>query len=280
MILAVLNMKTHILIPRVNSYGLMLLITLSLGSFPIARHIHIRWLKKYFTFIGSNAVVKGVIALLGLCIVNLTDYFSWNIYRESNGLLVGLVFGFLVIFFEMKIIRKVNRQRLVNKNAKLIRDEGYVVRSALIKNRISLSSVKSIQAKGLVNVRQGYGQYAIEPDFLNYSLMAVIVVAIAEEFLFRGYVVFVAQLMNREILAFILVFFSMVLFACSHMANSWTEFICKLPLSILTMLGFLLTGTLIAAIVTHITLNIFAYMSLKKHKFDDAANRYLPYGVT
>lgn len=272
-------MKTHILIPSIDSYGLMLLITLSLGSFPIARHVHIRWLKTYFSFVGSNAVVKGMIALLGLFIVSLTDFFTWNIYRESGGIFIGIVLGFFTVFLEMKIIRKVNRKRLINKNDKLARDEGHVVRNAVITNKISLSSTKSIEAKGLTHVRQGYGQYASEPDFLNYSLMAVIVVAVAEEFLFRGYIISVAELMHSEFMMFIFVFFSAILFACSHMANSWNEFVCKLPLSIFTTIGFLLTGTLLTAIVTHITLNIYAYFSLRKFNFKDVTHRYLPVGM-
>lgn len=271
-------MMNHILIPSSDSYGVMLLITLSLGSFPIARHVHIRWLKNYFSFVGSNAVVKSSIVILGLFTVNLSHLFAWNIYRELSGLFIGVIFGLITLFVEMKVIRMINRKRLINKTYKQDISESRAIRNAIITKKTSLFSTKSMQAKGLTQVRQGYGQYTAEPDFLNYSLLSVIIVAIAEEFLFRGYIISITELMPNEII-FILVFLSTILFACSHMANSWIEFVCKLPLSLLTLVGFILTGTLLTAIFTHITLNICAYLQLKKLNLKDLKQYCLPAGV-
>jgi len=251
---------------------------LSLGSFTIARHLHIRWLKHYFSFVGSNAIVKSVFVLLGFFIVNVGNLFLGNGYSEFFGILIGIFFGFITIFLETRMIRKVNRKKLMNKVRQVNEAENHAIRNAVVTKKMSLST-RSIAAKGLMNVRQGYSQYAGKPDFLNYSLMSVIIVAIAEEFLFRGYLISIAELMHSKIMIVAVILLSTVLFACSHMANAWSEFKGKLPLSILTMTGFLCTGTLVSAIVTHITLNVYAYYCLKKFSPNKATSHSLPVGV-
>jgi hypothetical protein len=272
-------MKTHILIPSIDSYGVMLLIVLSFGSFAIARHLHIRWLKHHFSFVGSNAIVKSMIALLGFFIVNVNDLFVWNGCREIWSTLMGILFGLITIYFETRLIRNVNRKRLITKDYGVNRDENHALRNAIVTSKISLSTTKSITAKGLTHIRQGYSQYAGEPNFLNYSLVSVIIVAIAEEFLFRGYVISIADIMHSKMIMLTAILLSTILFACSHMANAWSEVKCKLPLSILTMAGFLFTGTLLSAIATHITLNTYAYFRLKKISFEKVTHNYQPVGV-
>jgi len=271
-------MKTHILIPSINSYGIMILIVLSFGSFNIARHIHIRWLKKYFSFMGSNAIVKSIIVLLGFSILDVDNLFVWSAFYEFFGLLVGIFLGWITIFLETRMIRMVNRKKLMAQNRQVNQGENFL-RNAIVTSKISLFTPKKIRAKGLKHVRQEYSQYAREPSFLNYSLLSVIIVAVSEEFLFRGYAISIAELMHSKIMACILILLSIILFAFSHMANSWIEFKSKLPLSILTMIGFLFTGTLLSAITTHVMLNIYAYFQLKKFKLEKTKHHYLPIGV-
>lgn len=263
-------MKTHILIPSVNSYsvniyGVMLLAMLSLGSFTIARHVHIRWLKTKFSFIGSNAVVKMAIALMGLFIIPVSDLFSLNVSHEICGILAGLAMGFMTVFLEIQMIRKVNRKSLVKKNYQYRTNEDNHLRNAIFTKKMTLASAKTITAKGLTHIRQSYSQYANEPNFLNYSLMSVITVGIAEEFLFRGYLISIAELMQNRIEMIAIIFCSLILFAFSHVSHSWNEFKCKLPLSIFTTADFIVTGTLLSSIATHLTLNIYAYLQLKKN---------------
>lgn len=274
-------MKILTLIPSANTYGVMLLAMLSLGSFNIARHIHIRWLKNSFSFVGANAVVKGSIALIGLAIIPLSDLFSSSIYHEMYSVVVGIIFGFITIFTEIKIVRRVNRKNLVEKKYKPVAQDNHEIRNAVVNTRMSLSSPKMISAKGISDIRKGYGQYAGSLDFLNYSLVAVMIVAVAEEFLFRGYLIAIAYWINQPVMSAAIIFFSMFAFSFSHMATSWSEFTCKLPLSILTTIGFIATGSLVASVITHLFLNVYAYIKVKefnsnqKQKYND----YIPAGM-
>lgn len=257
-------MQTHILIPNINTYGIVVLCVLSLGSFPIARHIHIRWLNKHFSFLGSNAIVKVFISLLGLCIVHFSDLFTWNIYRESYGLSIGVLFGVTTVYLEKKMIKAVYDRKLLKDDNKLNAPaEANFLRHATVNSTMSLTSPKFISAKGLLDIRKGYSKYAIDPDFTSFGLVSVIMVAISEEFLFRGYMLSISEYMPNQTLMYTIIVLSMILFASSHMANYWSEFMYKLPLAILTLVGFIMTGTLLTSIVTHLILNIYAYSRLK-----------------
>lgn len=272
-------MKILTLIPSRDPYGMMSLALLSLGSFTIASHVHVRWLKNKFSFVASNAIVKSMIALFGLTIVNLFDLFTCHLYWELTCLFIGIFLGLITIRFEVYMIRKSNRNRLIDDRGKnKCRDENDLLRSAIVKNKMLLPSSKVIKAKGLIHVRRSHGQSADLPDFINDSLLSLMMVAIAEEFLFRGYIIFIANSMNDKMIMIVMILASIILFACSHMTDL-SEFKYKLPLSIFTTLGFIVTGTLLTAITTHLILNIYAYDKLRKRNFTKIKLNYLPLGV-
>ncbi len=252
------------LIPSANVYGLMLLAMLSLGSFNIARHIHIRWLKNTLSFVATNAVVKCSIVALGFTIIPVIFLFPINIYMEIVSIILGMLFGCATIFIEVMMVRKANRKKLDNKNSKQIKQDSNNSKILTINKALSLSSTSAINAKGIIDIRKNYAQHADNPDFLNYSLLAVIAVAIAEEFLFRGYLISIAYCLHSSIITVVIILLSVFAFAYSHVSNSWRECIYKLPLSLFTTINFIITGSLLGAIVNHVILNGYAYIIVKK----------------
>lgn len=271
-------MKTLTLIPSANTYGLMLVMVLTIGSFTIARHLHTRWFQSRLSFIGTNALIKSMVVFFGMLIIPIQLLFVNNLFKEAIGLLVGTICGYLVVWAEFRIIRKINRRNLFNKNFQEKISENNILRNAEVTKKFSLTSPGVTEAKGLIHIRQGYNKYVEAPDFTQYSPKAVIIVAIAEEFLFRGYIVFVAKALPSVWLTILVILAGILLFALSHLSNSWDEFKSKLPLSLLTMLGYLITGTLITPIVTHVILNIYAYLELQKIVTPDK-NKYMQSGV-
>jgi len=266
-------------IRNINIYGMIVLATLSLGSFTIARHIHIRWLSQKMSFIASNALVKTVIMIFGLLIIPIDTIFLFDIYHEISGLLIGLVLGVVTVLTEVSMIRNVNRKNLIRKNIKTKVDDSNFLRNSVVVKKMSLTSNKTLSAKGLTHVRQGYSQYAGDPDLVNYSIIAVIIVAIAEEFLFRGYMVSIARLSPSKFITIGIITCSIILFAASHIYSSWNDFKFKLPLSIFTTVGFIVSGTLLSAIATHLILNIYAYRQLKKMNYKKTIYNYSPIGM-
>lgn len=270
----------NILTPIPNTYSLMLLAMLSLGSFNIARHIHVRWLQNKFSFIASNALVKGMIALFGLLIISLKDLFILSIDRECISIFLGIGFGVLVIFLENKLIRQINRKNVVTKNGRKSMQNESRVTNSKINQTLTLSSSSSIAAKGIADIRKSYVQYADNPDFSNYSLLAVISVAVAEEFLFRGYLMAIAYRMSSYWFSIVIIFVSLLAFAFSHVSTSWNEFLRKLPLSTFTTASYLITGSLIGPIITHLLLNVYAYFQARKRVSTESVRHSQPIGMS
>jgi hypothetical protein len=254
------SMKILTLIPSAGTYGIVLLAVLSFGSFNCARHIHLRWLHKNLSYVGSNAMIKMIITLLGLLIIPMEQLFSFNLYHELSGLILGFIFGIMTLLIETRMIRNCNRKLLVNKivraQPKIISNVNWQI--AKIERKLSLfSSPRNMHAKGLITIRQGIDYHMRSPNFLAYSILAVIMVAIAEEFLFRGYLISIALAMKNYTI--VLIISSILIFSFSHVSHSWSEFRLKLPLSISTTLSFLITGTLLSPIIIHIMANLYAY---------------------
>ncbi len=264
------------LIPSANVYGVMVLAMLSLGSFNIARHIHIRWLKNTLSFVATNALVKSAIGLFGLAIIPFSALFAMNVWSEIASISLGIIFGFASIFIEVIMVRHVNRKNLLLKNAKLIQQKNNGMVNTTMSTKLSLSSSPSIAAKGIKDIRNNYTQYADAPDFLNYSLFAVMTVAIAEEFLFRGYLTVIAHWMQPMVVTVVIILVSLSAFAFSHVSSSWREFIYKLPLSLFTTMSFIMTGSLMGAIITHLFLNIYAYVAIRKRMPTNNQSGYMP----
>ena len=265
-------MKILTLIPNAETYGIAILIMLSLGSFVIARHVHIRWLKTKFSLIASNAIVKTVIVMFGLLIIPGKDLFLSTLTRTIIDLVCGVLLGLVCVVLEVYLIRKRNRHKIINKIANKYKTDYSLLRNSVPQSKMSLSTKKEISAQGLSQLRKSYSQYAHEPDFIHYSLIAVILVAIAEEIIFRGYIISAAQWVNGY--SSVLIGLSVICFVASHISQSWFEGLAKLPLAIVATAGFIMTADLSLAIAAHVTFNIYAFLQLKNFKYiNDAAIR-------
>lgn len=264
------------LIPKTNSYGVTTLAALSLGSFNIARHIYIRWLKGKSTFFAVNAMVKAIIVILGLLLIPVNILFSSNIENEVDSAMLGILFAVMTILAELKLLKYINRKKISN-HTLLPKDN--LINNVKINIRMTLSSDKTIHAKGIQNIRKNYSKYADIPQFVNYSLLSTSIVAIAEEFLFRGYPVIIASTTGNNLVTLMTIILSTLIFLFSHVSTFWYEFLYKLPLAITTMTVFLTTNSLLGAIIIHLSLNIYAYIIMKKTRKVAGQPYYIPIGV-
>lgn len=252
-------------LPHYDSYNSIILLVLCWGSFPIARHIHVRWLQKNMSIVGTNAIIKGVIVLLGISIIPIAQLFTGDWYKEINAITLGVFLALLVIKVEADLIRKSNRKKLLS--SVMIAKNVHLPKSAIITKKISLTSSSTKVAKGFINIRQTYHQYADELNFMNYHPLASILVALTEEILFRGFPYYIGFHVQIKIMSQIILFISTLLFALSHTNHSWREFIYKLPLAIATTSIFMATHTLSGAMALHVIVNIHAYLALRKFNF-------------
>lgn len=233
---------------------------LILGSFNIAKHIHIKWLSSRCSLIATNAAVKTILILIVLIMAPAPKLFSGNFTQACLAILLGLIFGYVIINIEIYLTRIVNRQRIIRKNLFEYNDYNFL-RNATCHKVMSLSTTKLIHAKGFKKVRKNIN-LSIMKDLLDYSLLAVITVAITEEILFRGFAFTIAKLFTSYTV--LVISMSIITFSLSHLSNSWREFVGKISLSLLTSFGYLITNSLATAIIAHVTFNIFAYLHSRR----------------
>lgn len=251
------------LIPNARHMGVMVLTVLILGSFYIARHLHLRWLSSYLSFVASNALVKSVITLSGLLIIPMNTLFQYDLYHESIGIAVGVILGCLTTHIETRLLRQLNRDAIHQKTRQSDNMDHARLRNAKIQKKLSLSTGKS-SAKGLQTIRQRHNQFSQSLDFTQYSLSAVILVAVAEECLFRGYWHTLSGLFTHTSMTIIFLITGTFAFAFSHVSTHWTECTNKLPLSCLSMISMILTGTLSSAIIMHVIVNLHAWRQMQQ----------------
>lgn len=247
-----------------HTYALMMLIILALGSFTIARHIHTRWLINHLALMESDALIKSIITLAGMAIVPWQHLFTLDLIHEGIGIFIGIIMGLLIIHLEVKMLRRINRSKLRNKKRKLPIEINYSQKSLQPVQALCLSSPKFISIKGLAHIRNRHRGFVEDLDIFNYSLLTILTVAIAEEFLFRGYLISIANHIENKLLTAFLILLSILLFSCSHLSSSWNEVKTKIPLTIVTTFEFMLTHTLISAIISHAMLNTYAYNQKQK----------------
>lgn len=255
----------RMLTPIHDQYGLMVLMILALGSFGVSKHLHERWLKKSFSLIGSNAIVKTAIVLFGWHFFNMYAFFQ---YSFINVCVLGVCFGVASIIFEEKILRYFNRK---NWQQSFVNSE--TLKRCLNTQRLTLSSHRKYY--GLKNVRKQPTKFSAD-EIKNYSLLAVIIVAVMEEILFRGYLLALREGMHFYLNISCILFITLM-FAFAHLNKNLYSVCSKLPLSILTTLSFIFTGNLLAPILTHSCLNIYAYV--KKNKINHMPQNTLPLGM-
>ncbi len=221
-------MMIHTLTPNQNLLALTTVGMLSSGSFVIPLHVQ----RRIATLITDNLIkihvwVKAFIVLFGLMYISPLYLFSFKLAREGLslvvGMLVGLIFVASAIFLHRYLARKKSRT-----------------------DRRFSRTVASNDA--------GWKKY-----FTQISLYELLVIAVSEEFIFRGFLVYFA-FYNADFLSRIIILCGAnFIFGFSHITMGWLQVIEKLIFGFLLLFLTLLTGTITGAIVAHCILNAKAW---------------------
>lgn len=252
-------MKTLIPILNISCYEIMLVLTLAYGSFAIARHIHLRVLKRFCSFMTSNMLVKSGIALFCFLIIDFSQLFSQTWIVQLLGLGLGLVLGFFVFHVEKIIVRQINRGMQQNKKS-----QSHILRNAiLIKNNSMQPTSKTIN-KGLSHIRQGYQRYINKPEYDEFTLMPLLGLAIVEEVLFRG-APYLLSIYFGGYLGMLIITFSCVFFVASHWVDREYHFLTMLPLTFMTTVSLIVSQSLIVPFAVHVTFNLLVYQNSQRY---------------
>jgi hypothetical protein len=241
-------------LPFSTTYGITSLILLSLSSFSLAKNLYSRVTDEEPSLMIINLWIKGIIVLFGLCIFPLTILFKSSPLYELVSFIGGIPLGFLYVESEKYIIRYFSRRKLAKST--ICQKENRSNNLSIQPQTLGLSSTQ----KKSTNLRIDRKTKAINTTSIsNSSLLTLVLLAIFEEIIYRGYLtlsICFIPIFFLKGLAFISV---AILFAFIHSSYSLPQILAKFLLSLLTLMTFLVLGTITTAIVIHIYLNIAAH---------------------
>jgi|GEM_PF-3442988 len=253
------------LIPQAETYGVTILAIFSLASFTIARRFHLsRGSGGHIDFVKVNLIVKSLIVLYGLLLIPMQNLFSLKFSTEFVACLAGIVLGIFYIRIEKKIIRYFARNEKTKNKQKQ-----YMLKASkvhVIKARsLGLSNNNFFRRhNSLSNQQKNVFDYA---ELCKIKLMHLLLIAILEEIIFRGYLTYITLNISLNIYNEIIVLiFIAFLFAFSHASYSWPQIASKFIFGIMALFVFMCFGTLTSAISSHLYLNAIAYKHLQQNR--------------
>ncbi len=236
--MAAYRMKIHTLIPEITCYQCWVLLLLSLSSFSIAEHLCRRFIAIGFkNLLVSNCIVKLVIVTYGLLYIPIGYIFDDKAGYWLVFVLVGCVEGYL-----LSAIEKYYMPGNIIPIAKPYLKDGRTI--------LSLSSSTRVGKREARQYHHGYYH-------LKSSALALLVsTSIAEEIIFRGFIVLIA-FKNQQIwqIIFILMI-SVGVFSLSHKGVNTINIVLKGLYAVFLLVSTLLLHSIISAIVAHIVFNI------------------------
>lgn len=244
-------MQILTLIPRADSYGIVIFILLGFASFSLSNFMFCRWFHS-FGILQINVVVKTLIVLWGCCILPVQNLFAAPFLSQLLAVPVGLGIGYMAVAFEKSLMRNLFRKTVV------VEKQPRKVPSITPRNLFGEEQPlrREIGAKKMVS----------EKDVqLHWGHLMIL--AILEELIFRGFIVtFFREASFPYWIKSIAILLSIAIFGLSHLLNGNTQMKSKLFFASLVTLSTLTLHTVTAALVAHLYFNHIAYTIAKKWK--------------
>ncbi|MCD6039139.1 MAG: hypothetical protein K0S27_539 [Gammaproteobacteria bacterium] len=250
-------MNFHILTPEFQNYAIVILFTWCLGSSNLASHVYSR----YFFHVNVNPLfiqcsVKGLICFLAMIFFPIKNLFSSTISWQLASIPVGFSMGWFVIGIELKINRFLQRRKS-QATYQPAQQKHYYFYTGPKKMIQSLSSTYYANQKTyLKKLHENYVTHESKP--YKFSLMIVLLIAVFEEILFRGYLVQCCDLFPDMLTKFVL-FMSVIIFGASHASFGLGQVLSKTMMGICCMVTVLTFHTLLPALIIHGYLNWKAF---------------------
>lgn len=249
-------MNFHTPILEMQFYECSIFLMWCLGCSNLASHIYHRYLQNstiHPLFI--QCLVKAAICFMGMSVFSMTLLFSASIQWQLISIPIGLSLGWLVSYFEIKINRFT--QRHLNQSIQTKRYTQYYARQGPAFSVLSLSPAVNFHSKSyLKRMHEHYSENETKQP--NFSLILILLIAVFEEIIFRGYLIQLCNLLPHGIANSALVF-SVIVFSISHASFGVHQMMAKAILGSCCMASVLLCHTILPAILIHGFLNWVAF---------------------
>lgn len=251
-------MNFHTLIPELKDYIFAILLTWCLGSSNLASHLYSR----YFVNSAINplviqCVVKGLICLVVLTVLSINDLFATTIGWQLISIPLGLLVGWFVVKVELIINRFVQRRNNRNMFIPRYQSNYYYLRAGPGSAILSLAPAYRFLRK--TNLKKLHEHYAThESRRVYFSLVTILLIAVFEEIIFRGYLVQCCKLLP-DIMCKIALVITTIVFGVSHASFGLWQIIAKIILGGCCMATVLICHTVLPALIVHGYLNWVAF---------------------
>lgn len=229
------------LTPDVTAYAVAAVTLYAAASQTVGAHVHARWLaargvRLVHAQIGALALaaVAGV-ALLGHVVLGT------SVAGAVAGVPLGVGAGVAVTYADGWIVRHARPRRMpaTARGVRASRPAGALPRPTR-------------RTLGLDAIDRGFRPSAA--DF-RVAIGWLVALAALEEVVYRGVLYRLALRPDRLALRVLALAGVTVLFALVHVFYGWTQVLAKTPLGVVALLGTVCTGTIVAAVVAHVTFN-------------------------
>lgn len=244
--------------PEYHAYAIAIVLTLSLGCSNIASHLYSRWFYSANNVILIHWLLKSVIILLGLFLIPIESMFSGSLVIQAVSVPLAIIIGILCVNFE-KFINRSFRPRKINE----FKSKNKYVYHDLTKNMThGLSSQITLPKINLKNIHEHHA--GLDSDLRSYQLRDIVLVAISEEIIFRGFLYQMAVNLHSLTLCMFANLLITILFGASHITFGKGQFISKILLGTSCLTLVIMTHCLLPAIIIHVVFNVVAYNELSK----------------
>lgn len=254
-------MNVLTLTPEVHFYMIAILVTWCLGSSNIATQIYSRW----FAMSAINPLViqcgiKTFIIIMAMSIIPIQQLFAASLGWYCLSIPIGIVGGYGVVLIEIYLNRKFLRKQIGLASVKNTQDRIYKLHHGP-KDKIRYLA-PTIVKKTQSNLKHIHNYYAAnESSIKKHAVWLLILTALLEEIIFRGYLIQFCFLLPKVFIVFGLIG-TVITFAFSHASFGPHQILAKFILGAVCLVATLLCHTLLPAIMIHVYLNWRAYHQL------------------
>ncbi len=250
-------MNFHTLTPELQEYVVVIFFMWCLGSSHLASHIYNRFfISKTIHPLFIQCIFKAIICLAAMLALPMNQFISAGIGWQLASIPIGLFLGWFVLEVELMINRYFQRQKMSNPQ-KISQDRYYYLRQGPANTVLSLAPHSNFRKK--TNLKMLHEHYAShETNQTHFSLVIVLLIALFEEMIFRGYLITSCYLLPNSILNVALAA-TVLIFGISHASFGLRQMISKTILGACCMMAVLLCHTILPALLIHGYLNWAAF---------------------
>lgn len=242
------------LIPDGASYGLALLIVFACGGSSLAAHVQRRWADaRGLPLVTIYCGVLLVVVIWGCLLLPLETLLRASVIALAAWTVCGTVAGLGMYWIEARI-RRTSRQAPAERPRQIPRHP--MDRSLRTGPIVRVGAGQRRRAIGIAHAppRQ-FSQF-------SYSLPVVLIVAVLEEAIFRGFFLILALQLQGSTAQAVGMVTGCLVFGLIHVWFGLREVVAKLPFGVVNVIGTLASGNLAFAVASHVVFNWLAHRRL------------------